>query len=146
MKTLGLASCAGLLFVVLAAQGGDDAALRKEAAALQGVWKIVSFEAPDGKKDDFNGATIEFEKDGKSLTFVKGDETKKGAFKVNPAGKPKEIDIMPGDDSKTFEGIYQIEKATLKICLCPGSNDGRPNEFAVKDGKQHVLIILERAK
>ena len=68
------------------------------------------------------------------------------ANKLNPAGKPKEIDIMPSDENKTFEGIYQIDKTTLKICLCPGSNDGRPSEFVIKDGKQHVLIIMERAK
>ena len=50
MKALGLASFAAVLFVALSAQAGDDAALKKEKAALQGVWKVVSFEGPDGKK------------------------------------------------------------------------------------------------
>ena len=145
MKTLGLTAFAAALLVALSAQAGDDAALKKERAALQGVWKIVSFEAFDGKKDDVVGATLDFDKDGKNLTFVHGGETKKGMFKLNPAGKPKEIDIIPGDDGKTLEGIYQLEKGSLKICLCTG-NDGRPTEFAVKDGKKFTLITLERAK
>ena len=147
MKALGLASFAVTLFVVLAAHGGDDAALKKEKAALQGVWKVVSFETPAGKKEDLVGATLEFDKDGKGITYSKDSETKKGTFKLNPAGKPKEIDITQGDDKNIREGIYQIDKNTLKICLCPdGSSDGRPNEFAVNDGKKYVLITLEKAK
>lgn len=146
MKTFGVGSLAVALFVAFTAQGGDDAAQKKEQKALQGVWKIVSFEAPDGKKEEIVGATLEFEKDGKSVTFRHKDEAKKAAFKLNPAGKPKEIDISQGGESKTMEGIYQVDKKTLKICISNDANDGRPNEFAVKEGKKYTLVTLERAK
>ena len=148
MKTLGLASFAACLLVALTAHGGDEAALKKERAALQGLWKVVEFEGPNGKKDDVVGATLEFDKDGKNITLMRNNESKKGTFKLNPAAKPKEIDITPSDGKeKTMEGIYVIEKNTLKICLCEeSSSDGRPNEFAVKEGKKYVLITLERAK
>ena len=99
MKTFGLASFAATLFIAFAAQGGDDAALKKERAALQGMWKVVAFEDADGKKDDLVGATLDFAKDGKMLTFTRGGETKKGTFKLNVAGKPKEIDITADDNS-----------------------------------------------
>jgi uncharacterized protein (TIGR03067 family) len=127
-------------------QAGDEAALKKDKAALQGLWKVISLEGPDGKKEDLNGATLEFGKEGKNITFIKDNETKKGTFKLNPAGKPKEIDISPTDDTKTMAGIYQVEKSTLKICLAMNPNDARPTEFAIKDGNKHVLITLERAK
>ena len=148
MKALGLTAFAATLFIAFAAQGGDDAALKKENAALQGVWKVVGLDTPDGKKgDDLAGATLEFDKDGKKLTFTFKDKTKKMTFKLNPAAKPKEIDITGDDDNKTLEAIYVIEKNTLKICLCDdGSNDGRPSEFAVKEGKKFALITLEKAK
>ncbi|MBI2807995.1 MAG: TIGR03067 domain-containing protein [Planctomycetes bacterium] len=146
MKKLGMASFAGCLFVVLAAQGGDDAAQKKEKAALQGVWKITVFETPKGKDSNLEGATLEFAKDGQNIVFTKGGEAKKGKFKLNPAGKPKEIDISPSDENKTFEGIYQIKKDTLRICLSTDSGDGRPSEFAIKDGKKYVLITLEKTK
>ena len=146
MKTLGLASFAAGLFVVLTAQAGDDEAQKKEKAAFEGIWKIVSFETAQGKDSNVEGATLEFDKDGKNLTFTKGGETKKGTFKLNPAGKPKEIDIKPGDEDKTFEGIYRLEKEKMTICLAPEPGDGRPNEFALKDGKKYVLIMLEKAK
>lgn len=145
MKALGLASFAAGLFVVLTAQAGDDAQ-KKEKAALQGTWKILSFENNQGKDTNFEGATIEFDKDGKNLTFSKDGQAKKGTFTLNPTGKPKEIDIKPGDENKTFEGIYRIEKDKLTLCLAPESGDGRPSEFALKDGKNYVLVTLEKAK
>ena len=144
MKAFGLAAFAAVLFGTLAVQGGEEAALKKEQAALQGVWKITIFETSLGKKDEVVGATMEFDKDGKNLTFLIGNDTKKGTFKINPAGKPKEIDITVEGEDKTFEGIYEIDKATLKICIAPNTGDGRPNEFATKDGKSFVLITLEK--
>lgn len=146
MKTLGLAAFAASLLVVVAAQGGDDAALKKERAALQGVWKITKFEKAQGEDANLIDATLEFDKDGKNITFTRNDDTKKGTFKLNPAGKPKEIDISPVGEGKTMEGIYQIEKSTLKICMADRAGDGRPSEFAVKEGKSYVLITLEKQK
>jgi uncharacterized protein (TIGR03067 family) len=145
MKTLGLASFALGLFVVLTAQGGDDAQ-KKAKAAIEGTWKIVSFESNKGKDENFEGASLAFDKDGKNLTFAHNGETKKGTFKLNAAAKPMEIDILPGDENKTFEGIYELDKNKMKICLAPEAGDGRPGEFALKEGKNYLLIVLERAK
>jgi uncharacterized protein (TIGR03067 family) len=146
MKALGLTTFAATLFVALAAQAGDDAALKKENAALQGVWKISKFESPKGEDADHIGATLEFDKDGKNILFTHNGNAKKGTFKINPAGKPKEIDIAPTDENKTMEGIYTIEKSMLKICMTMNPGDGRPSEFATKDGKGYVLITLEKQK
>ena len=146
MKALGLASFAAGLFVAITAYAGEDEAQKKEKAALQGTWKITSLESNKGKDDGAAGATLEFDKEGKNIVFTKGDQTKKGTFKLNPAAKPKEIDINPSDENKTFEGVYVLEKDSLKICLAPDAGDGRPGEVALKDGKNYILITLERAK
>ncbi len=146
MKALGLTAFAVSMFVVLAAQAGDDAALKKERAALQGVWKITKVEKAQGEDANLIDATLEFDKDGKNITFTHNGDTKQGTFKLNPAGKPKEIDISPADQDKTMEGIYQIEKTTLKICMADQAGDGRPTEFATKEGKGFVLITLEKQK
>ncbi len=145
MQSIGIASFAAGILLVLGAQG-DEAALKKEKAALQGAWKITSFETAKGKDSNLEGATLEFDKDGKSITFTHNGETKKGKFKVNLAGKPKEIDIMPADEDKTIEAIYQLEKTTLKICLSSQGSDGRPSEFATKEGKGFAVIVLEKVK
>jgi uncharacterized protein (TIGR03067 family) len=145
MQSLSIASFAAGLLIVLCAQG-DEAALKKERAALEGKWKIVSVETAKGKQDNLVGAIMEFDKDGKNLVFMHNGESKKGTFKLNPAGKPKEIDITPTGEDKTAEAIYQLTKDKLKICLSPNNGDGRPAEFATKEGKAFILIELERAK
>ena len=145
MKTLGLASFAVALLAALAVHAGDDAQ-KKEQAALEGKWKVVSFETPKGKDANLEGAIFEFDKDGKKLSFTHNGETKKGIFKLNLAAKPKEIDIDPSDENKTFKGIYALDKNTLKLCLCPEDGAARPDEFALKDGKNHVLVVMERTK
>ena len=146
MKTLGLAAFALGLLTVVVVHAGDDAAQKKDKAALQGVWKIVSLESSKGKDPNAEGATLEFDKDGKNLVYTKDGESKKATYTLNPSGKPKEIDIKVADENKTFEAIYQVDKDKLKICLAPESGDGRPNEFAVKDGKSYILIQLEKSK
>src|SRR5262245_37872607 len=85
---------------------GGEEALKKEQARIVGTWKITKLTTPKGSDDGAVGATLTFSKEG-TLEFKKGDETKKATYKLNPAGKPKEIDLTPDDDAnKTWHGIY----------------------------------------
>src|SRR5262245_42692006 len=102
MKTFGLSACAASLFLVLAAQGGDDAAQKNDKAALQGMWKVISLETAQGKDANAEGAMVEFDKDGKTMTYTQQGQTKKGTYTLNPAANPKEIDIKAADENKTF--------------------------------------------
>lgn len=140
MKAL-LAATVGLVFLTGAQD--DDAAVKKEKELLKGTWKITTFETQQGKKDDFEGATMEFKADG-NAEFTKGGETKQATYKINPAGKPKEIDIKPEGKDEAMLGIYRLEKDTLTICIVENPNTGRPNEFAAKDA--YVVVTLKREK
>lgn len=137
MKAL-LATAAGLVFLVAATAQDNDAAIKKDLKQFKGTWQFESLETADGKQDDFEGATLMF--DGAKIEFKKGDETKKATFTINPAGKPKEIDIKA--DDKEMHGIYKFEKSKLTMCICEAT-DARPSEFAAKD--THALITLKRA-
>jgi uncharacterized protein (TIGR03067 family) len=145
MHSIGIASFAVGLLLVVGTQG-DEAALKNEKAALEGAWKVAGAETAEGKDTAGDGATLEFDKDGKTFTFTLNGEAKKGTFKLNAAGKPKEIDFTLANEDRTMEAIYVIEKTTLKICLALGANDGRPTEFATTAGKYFVLAELERVK
>src|SRR4051794_33628390 len=91
--------------VLLAGGQGDDV-VKKETAKLHGTWKITRLDTPNGQKDDVVDATLTF-KEGGMLEFDKGGEMKKGSFKINPAAKPKEIEITPDDNAnKVMRGIY----------------------------------------
>ena len=137
MKAL-LATAAGLVFLVAATAQDNDAAIKKDLKQFKGAWQFESLETADGKKDDFDDATITF--DGGKIEFKKGDETKKATFTINPAGNPKEIDIKT--DDKEMHGIYKFEKSKLMMCVCD-TGDARPSEFAAKD--THTLVTLKRA-
>jgi len=69
-------------------------------------------------------------------------------YKLDPAKKPKTIDVLPTDGldkDKTIEGIYEIKGEELTVCVAkPGSP--RPTEFASKAGSGHVLFVLKKAK
>ena len=138
MKALA-AIAAGLVFLVGAQ---DEAAIKKDKELLKGLWKFESLETEQGKKDDFGDATLKF--DGDHLHFTKGDERKKAEYTINPAGKPKEIDIKPEDKDQPMPGVYRIEKDTLTICIAFAPGAARPNEFAAKE--TNVVITLKKVK
>lgn len=144
MKTV-LAAAAGVMMLVTSGVvigQNDDAAVKKDKELLKGLWKFESVETQQGKKDDFADATLKFAVDGK-IEFSKGGESKKATYTINPAGKPKEIDIKP-ENEETKLGIYRIEKETLVICIAEGNNEARPTEFAAKD--KSILVTLKRVK
>lgn len=145
MKAAVLTFVAGA--ALLAAAQGDEAALKKDKARIEGTWKITKFMGPQGDKGDIAGATLTFGKDG-SVEFRHEEKKKKATFKLNPAAKPKEIDLTPDEDAnKLMRGIYQFEKDMLKLCIEADPNNAqRPKEFAAPAGGGSVLIILEKAK
>src|SRR5438309_423197 len=123
MKAL-LAGAISLVFLMVAG-AQEDAAVKKDKAQLKGLWKFESFETADGKSDAFDGALLVFESE--HMEMKKNEDSKKAKYTINPLGQPKEIDVKI--DDKDMQGIYKIEKETLTICICPESNQARPNEF-----------------
>ncbi len=146
MKALGLTLLALGLLLTATAYAGDEAAQKKDKTALQGMWKIVSIEFSQGKDDNAVGIIFDFDKDGKNLIIDPNGKTKKATLTINPAGKPKEIELKTTDDDRTYEGIYEIGKDSLKLCFALNAGDGRPTEFAPKEGKSYILAVLERSK
>jgi uncharacterized protein (TIGR03067 family) len=145
MKALVLTFTAAA--VLLAGGQADEAALKKEKARLKGTWKITKFQTPQGEDENWRDAMLILGEDG-SLELRKGDDTKKATFKLNPAAKPKEIDVTPDEDAnKVIRGIYALEKDLLKLCIHPDNNNSqRPTEFKAGDGIPHILVTLEKAK
>ena len=137
---------AGLL---IGADAPNDDAVKKEVEKLQGAWATLSIEA-DGQKvtDEEKIKTRKLTTKGDKYTLKVGDETVQGTIEINPAKKPKTIDVKPDSGSnkgKTLLGIYQLEGDNLKICLAPPGKD-RPAEFASNAGTGHQLVVYKREK
>jgi uncharacterized protein (TIGR03067 family) len=133
-----------MLFAAATASAEDKKADPKaDAAALKGVWEIVSM-THDGKEMRSTGRTLVFTE--KEFTAFSGE--KKGrtvAFTLDPSTEPKRIDLdRGGEDGKAF-GIYALDKDELKLCYAaPGTR--RPTAFESKEGQKVFLLVLKRTK
>ncbi|HJZ91478.1 MAG TPA: TIGR03067 domain-containing protein [Gemmataceae bacterium] len=116
----------------------------KGPAGLQGCWKLVSVET-DGKTNDPVGG-------GQPRWVVKGDTVYYGGeaiirFTADPSTTPLIIDLRFRDPDRVYEGVYAVEKDTLKVCLNSRADaKDRPGEFATKDRADRRLLVFEREK
>ena len=130
-----LASVSVVVFLMLSgAQAGDEPLVKKELEALRGNWNV---------KEADNGLQTQWSMVEDSLQIRIGGATIDARFKVNPAKKPKEIDIitlMADGSDRVIPGIYKLDGDTLEICL-DQSGKKRPTEFKAKDG-----YVMKREK
>lgn len=117
--------------------------LQREYERFQGRWRVVRLEEngqaePDEEIRRFTllirGRTIVVEMDGQRQTTE---------FTLDPTKQPKHISLTPhyGEDKgKTFQGIYEIQRDTVRICatLLPE----RPKAFESRQGL--LFMVLER--
>jgi uncharacterized protein (TIGR03067 family) len=122
---------------------------KEEKQKLQGTWKVLSI-TQDGQESDKSNDDIQLIFSGDDFSAkVPSGEDHKGTFKVNPANKPKAIDIMLTDGpekDKTAEGIYELKGDELRLCIAKPGNKGRPTEFVSKPDTGILLVIAKRAK
>jgi uncharacterized protein (TIGR03067 family) len=135
------------LLVALLSLAADDPAgdrAKKELAALQGSWELISFEA-QGEPEDFADRAprwvIKSDK-----VFYGGDEL--AALTIDPSTNPKCLDLGFLKPKKVYEAVYRLDGDTLKICLnrqTEGVKE-RPTEFATKGKTDFRLMTFRRAK
>jgi uncharacterized protein (TIGR03067 family) len=148
MKPIFLTAVAVGLLVGAGAPAGEG---KKDKAALQGVWKVVKVEERGNAKEDNEGHEVVIK--GDEFTLKRGDETIiKATIKLDPTTKPKVIDLKITEArggkhvGETAEGIYELEKDQLKLCIVePGSGGARPTEFSSPEGTKQVVVTLKRA-
>ncbi|HMF17924.1 MAG TPA: sigma-70 family RNA polymerase sigma factor, partial [Gemmataceae bacterium] len=115
-----------------------------DAKAIVGTWKVVSAmkggkEPPDADDVKKTPWTISAEK----IIVKRGDELRESSYKLNPAKKPKHIDVTPltgpeDEKGKVFQGIYVLDRDSLKICIS-GPGQERPTEFGAYGTYQFEL-------
>jgi uncharacterized protein (TIGR03067 family) len=137
-------SLALVLSFALAAQGGDA----KEADSLQGTWLPSTAELSGKLFPDEVRKTITLVVKDDKYTVTVGKEVDQGTVKLNPAAKPKEMDITGTDGpnkGKTILAIYERDGDTLRVCY-DLSGKNRPTEFKTKEGTQLFLVTYKREK
>jgi len=133
-----------MLSFSLAARSGDV----KDGDTIQGTW-LPSMAELGGKMfpDEVRKTIKLVVKDGK-YTVTAGKKVDQGTVKLNPAAKPKELDITGTDGpnkGKTILAIYERNGDTLRVCY-DLSGKGRPTEFKTREGTQLFLVTYKREK
>src|SRR5262249_46621431 len=111
----------GAIVVVLALLGGGAMALLYRAYAgepkpdperFQGSWQgwWVEREGPQADENYLKSMKMVFA--GTQVTVGSPARNQVGTFQINPAAKPKSIDIITGEQER-MPGIYELEKETL---------------------------------
>ena len=115
-------------------------------ADLQGGWRLTAVEAAD------ETAVIPLP-DPKPALVIKGDQVLYGGQEIarltaDPAANPRVIDLKFAKPDRTYEGIYAIDKDTLKVCL-NGQPEGvkeRPTGFDLAGHPAWRRLTFERIK
>ena len=134
----------------LAVIGGDAEAIRKDRAALQGLWKVTASEQGGEKvpAGDIKDLFLIFKGDA-ILISEGGKAEEKFAFSLAPTKTPKELDLtiqVGPNKGKVDRAIYQIDGDTLRICIQSDREAARPRDFATKAGGKLWLVVLQRVK
>jgi len=123
--------------------------VKKDLAALQGEWSMVSGSA-DGEAmpDEMRKQMKRVCKDDIATTTMNGQMFIKAKFTLDPSKKPKTIDYEMLDGftkGKKQLGIYEVDGDTFKSCFAkPGGE--RPPDFTSKPGDGRTLSVWKREK
>jgi uncharacterized protein (TIGR03067 family) len=139
-----LLSAVACLVVAAGAAARPDDPPAKPPAELQGCWRLVSVEVGEQTRDPVGG--------GQPRWVVQGDKVLYGGEEVarlvaDPSTAPRVLDLTFRDPAGVYEGVYAVEKGTLRVCL-NGRADAkdRPSGFSTKDQADWRLLVFEREK
>jgi len=144
MKTVPCICIATILFATAA--WSQDAA--DERKLLQGTWLPTAAELNEKAFDEATLKTMKLVVEGDKYTVTVGKSIDKGTTKIDPAAKPKTMDILGADGpnkGKTFLAIYELKGDTLRFCYYL-TGKVRPTEFKTKKGEKLFLATYKRAK
>lgn len=122
-----------------------DAPASKEPADLQGAWRLESVEVKGEQRPPLGGGQPLVVIDGAKVIYD-GEEV--ASLTADARSTPKIIDVTFPDPKRTMEGIYAVEKDTLKICLNIHT-DGvkeRPGDFSTADKENPRVLVFQREK
>jgi uncharacterized protein (TIGR03067 family) len=131
------------------ARAEDNEAAKKDMAALQGEWSMVSGIADGQAIDDGMRKQMKRICKGDELSVTLGEQViMKAKIALDPFGKPKTIDYDVTDGpnkGKKLLGIYELDGDTIKSCFAPPGAE-RPTDFTSKPGDKHTFSVWKRVK
>jgi uncharacterized protein (TIGR03067 family) len=149
MKAHGFLLIGLMVNLTASAVAADSEAAKKDLAALQGEWSMVSGSADGQPMPEEMLKQMKRVCKGDELTVTLGDRTfLKAKITIDPSAKPKTIDYdmtEGANKGKKQLGIYELDGDTFKSCFAaPGAE--RPTEFTGKPGEKRTVSVWKRQK
>jgi uncharacterized protein (TIGR03067 family) len=151
MRLIAVAIVGGLLAGAgHAAEVPDE---RDDTQKLQGVWRGAELEIKGDTLPPTSARSmrLRFTKD--NFTIEQGGKiTVQGRYTLDPASKPKTIDLTIADTVQAVNkgavvlGIYELEKNQLRLCTTKANDQDRPKKLATKRGTPHSLFTFQKEK
>jgi len=130
-----------MLVVVGLALAADTKDAKKDTDLVQGVWVGVELVRNGESAPKEEAAKGKLTIKGDKYKFVTGDGEQEGSFKLDPATKPKGMDVTPAG-SDALKAIYSVTDKELKICV--SFTGERPKEFAAKADSGCILMVMKK--
>ena len=141
--------CCGVLLSSTAFGQKPDDANAAELKALVGKYKVEKVEL-GGMDITEHLKEMKFDiKDGGKYTAQVGELKDDATFTVDPAKKPKEMDVKPNggpQKGKLVRVIYKQDGDTLTMCFDHDKPENRQTKFESKEGTTVLLIVYKREK
>lgn len=118
--------------------------VRPDKQRILGTWEVVQKNGDTNTEEKGNQCIFTADK----LTVKPKDgDPFELKYKLAPAKKPKQIDMVVEIEGQTYvlKSIYLFQRDTLKICGAAGLDRPRPSEFQAKPEEQN-LYVLKRVR
>jgi uncharacterized protein (TIGR03067 family) len=114
---------------------------------IQGAWQIESLQENGKAAPDEKAITEVVIKEDKIIfKYAKLKHEAINTFHLDGSKKPKCVDVTFPGRKEPYQGIYQLEGDTLKMCWTTNPDRERPNAFATEEKSGRRLMILKRKK
>jgi uncharacterized protein (TIGR03067 family) len=142
-------SLLALTLLVSLATAAQDDAIKKELAAIEGEWSMVSSER-DGQPlpPRVVKSARRICRGDMTTVMLNGRLFMRAKFTVDPAKQPKSLDyeVTEGHNQGSKQlGIYELDGDTMKICLADPGNE-RPTDFVTKGKRGYTVGVWKRQK
>ena len=134
--------------VASVALGDDSARAKEDGKKMEGSWKPVTAELGGKPYPDEILKTMKLVLTDGKYTVTVGQQTDEGTVKLDPAKKPRAMDIVGTkgpNRGKAIPAIYELRDTTLRICY-DLSGKARPGEFKTRPDTQLFLVEYKRQK
>jgi len=117
---------------------------------IQGTWRLSSVQrngANDPNLGPFGDASFHFRGNRITIQFP-GGQLVEQTFRLDPAQKPKAIDIVTvdpgGGQGQRMDAVYELNGDTFTVCIQSNRLTDRPREVATRPEDGATLMVFKR--